>query len=173
MKVYNRIRLLVVLVCIASCLLIACINDAHAKTSTQEVVRTSRIDSMIHMAYEYVEDDEVDQASPGVQPEYIEFIATAYCSCPVCCGEWAYNRPNGIVYGAAGRELIEGYSIAVDPTVIPYDSVVRSTDGTEYRADDCGGAIKGNHIDIYFADHQKALEWGKQTIKLDLSGVNV
>ena len=33
------------------------------------------------------------------------FRITAYCSCEKCCGEWAKNRPNGIVYGAAGVEL--------------------------------------------------------------------
>ena len=26
------------------------------------------------------------------------FRITAYCSCEKCCGEWAKNRPNGIVY---------------------------------------------------------------------------
>lgn len=180
MKLLNQIRLTIIIFTIASCLLIACLNDTsnaqplpQPDEGIQEVAGTTRIDPTPQPMFPYTQDDEVDQASPGVQPEYTEFIATAYCSCPICCGKYAYNRPNGIVYGASGRELIEGYSIAVDPSVIPYGSVIKSEDGTEYRADDCGGAIKGNHIDIYFADHQKALKWGKQTIKLDLAGVNV
>ena len=37
---------------------------------------------------------------------------TAYCSCPICCGSWADNRPNGIVYGAHGVELEQGVSVA-------------------------------------------------------------
>ena len=170
MKTYNRIRLIVVLACIASCLLIACANDAHAEVAEgpqkayQQVVEVTTVE----VAPEIVEEQE--QAAES-EPEYVEFIATAYCSCPICCGEWAYNRPNGIVYGAAGRELVEEYSVAVDPSVIPYGTVFVDDTGREYRADDCGGAIKGNHIDIYFADHEKALEWGKQTIRISLDGV--
>lgn len=90
-----------------------------------------------------------------------EFKLTAYCSCEICCGKWAYNRPNGIVYGAIGEELKEGYSIAVDPNVIPYRTEV-IINGKTYKAQDCGGAIKGNRIDIYFEDHNDALEHGVQ-----------
>lgn len=90
-----------------------------------------------------------------------EFKLTAYCSCEKCCGIWAYNRPDGIVYGAIGEELKENYSIAVDPNVIPYRSEV-IINGKTYKAQDCGGAIKGNRIDVYFEDHNDALEFGVQ-----------
>lgn len=90
-----------------------------------------------------------------------EFKLTAYCSCEKCCGIWAYSRPNGIVYGAIGEELKEGYSIAVDPNVIPYGTEVVIY-GKTYKAQDCGGAIKGNRIDVYFNDHDDALEFGVQ-----------
>lgn len=90
-----------------------------------------------------------------------EFKLTAYCSCSLCCGIWANNRPNGIVYGAIGEELKEGYSIAVDPTVIAYGTEV-IINGHTYKAQDCGGAIKGNRIDVYMSDHDKALEFGVQ-----------
>ncbi len=54
------------------------------------------------------------------------------------------------VFGSTGRALTENYSIAVDPTVIPYGSFVW-IDAMKrwFRADDTGGAIKGNHIDVY------------------------
>jgi 3D (Asp-Asp-Asp) domain-containing protein len=52
-------------------------------------------------------------------------------------------------------------SIAVDPAVIPYDSKVY-IDGKEYIAHDCGGAIKGKRIDVYFESHQDALAFGVQ-----------
>lgn len=89
------------------------------------------------------------------------FKLTAYCSCSKCCGVWANNRPNGMVYGAIGEELNEGYSIAVDPNVIPYRTEV-IIDGITYRAQDCGGAIKGNRIDVYFENHSDALDFGVQ-----------
>lgn len=95
-----------------------------------------------------------------------EFMLTAYCSCEKCCGEYALNRPvdengNEIVYGSTGERLVEGVSIAVDPDVIPYGSTV-VIKGHEYLAQDCGGAIQGNRIDIYFDNHQDALEFGVQ-----------
>lgn len=89
------------------------------------------------------------------------FKITAYCSCEICCGKWANNRPNGIVYGAIGEELKEGYSIAVDPKVIPYRTEV-VINGNTYKAQDCGGGIKGNEIDVYFENHDDALEFGVQ-----------
>ena len=54
------------------------------------------------------------------------------------------------VFGASGRQLTENFSIAVDPTVIPYGSFVW-IDAMKrwFRADDTGGAIIGKHIDVY------------------------
>lgn len=94
------------------------------------------------------------------------FRLTAYCSCRECCEGYADNRPidengNEIVYGAIGEILTEGYSIAVDPKVIPYRTEVL-IDGNVYKAQDCGGAINGNEIDVYFSDHQSAKEFGVQ-----------
>lgn len=95
-----------------------------------------------------------------------EFKLTAYCSCAVCCDEWAYNRPidkNGqaIVKGASGEVLKAGTSIAVDPEVIPYGSTVL-INGQAYIAHDCGGAIKGNRIDVYHDSHKEAWNFGLQ-----------
>lgn len=88
-----------------------------------------------------------------------EFRVSAFCSCSVCCGKWANNRPNGIVYGASGAELKPNHSIAVDTDIIPYGKSVY-IEGIEYVAEDCGGAIKGNRIDIYMDSHEAALEFG-------------
>lgn len=90
-----------------------------------------------------------------------KFKLTAYCGCEICCNQWANNRPNGVVYGAIGEELKEGYSIAVDPNVIPYRTEV-IINGKTYKAQDCGGAIKGSRIDLYFEDHTDALKFGVQ-----------
>lgn len=103
------------------------------------------------------------------EPELIElgeFKLTAYCSCEKCCDGWALNRPTDeegkpIVYGASGEILEAGVSIAVDSNLIPYGTEV-IINGNTYIAHDCGGAIKGNRIDVYFDNHQDALEFGVQ-----------
>lgn len=84
-----------------------------------------------------------------------EFKLTAYCPCSSCCGQWA----DGIT--ATGTTAKAGRTIAVDPSVIPYGSEV-IINGHTYVAEDCGGAIKGNRIDIYFDSHSEALEFGIQ-----------
>ena len=103
-----------------------------------------------------------------------EFKLTAYCSCEKCCGKWALNRPKDesgkdIVYGSTGEVLIAGTSIAVDPSVIPYGSQVE-INGNTYTAHDTGGAIKGNRIDVYFDNHQDALNFGVQCEEVFLIG---
>ena len=117
-----------------------------------------------------VEPVEVDTVTETpTEPELVsigEFRLTAYCSCSKCCGKWAKDRPvdsagNELVYGASGELLTAGYSIAVDPTVIPYGTVLL-INGKEYEAMDCGGAIKDKRIDVYFNDHDEALEFGVQ-----------
>ena len=109
-----------------------------------------------------IETDKEGDSDKAAKPVSLgNFKLTAYCSCSLCCGIWADNRPNGIVYGAIGEELKEGYSIAVDPTVIAYRTEV-VINGHTYKAQDCGGAIKGNRIDIYMSDHNKALKFGVQ-----------
>ena len=44
--------------------------------------------------------------------------------------------------------MVEGQTIAVDPRVIPCGTKV-IIGGHIFTAEDCGGAIQGNHIDIY------------------------
>lgn len=86
-----------------------------------------------------------------------EFIVTAYCPCVACSEEWGDMTATGV-------RAKEGRTIAVDPKVIPYGTVVYF-DGADglmggYVAEDCGGAINGNDIDIYFDSHEEAQQWG-------------
>ena len=89
-----------------------------------------------------------------------EFTATAYCACVACCG-----KDNGIT--ATGTQATEGRTIAVDPKMIPYGTRVLLIwpDGTQhsYIAEDCGSGVNGNHIDVFFNDHQTARVFGVQS----------
>lgn len=89
-----------------------------------------------------------------------EFKLTAYCACWRCCGK-AEDDPAYKVT-ASGTICEEGRTIAVDPDLIPLGSTVY-IDGKAYVAEDTGGAIQDKHIDIYFEDHQEALEFGAKT----------
>lgn len=80
------------------------------------------------------------------------FTITYYCACEICC-----NKADGIT--ATGTPVIEGQTIAVDPSVIPYGTRV-IIGGHVFTAEDCGGAIKKNHIDVYVNSHEEALALG-------------
>lgn len=94
------------------------------------------------------------------------FQLTAYCPCEKCCGYWATVRaadPYGtpIVYTASGAVAKDGITIAVDPSIIPYGSVIKINNKI-YIAQDTGADIKNNRIDIYKAEHGAALAFGVQ-----------
>lgn len=82
------------------------------------------------------------------------FTITAYCSCEKCCG-----KSDGIT--STGTKATAGRTIAVDPNVIPYGTEIL-INGHTYIAEDCGGAIKGNRIDVYFDTHNEAVVFGRQ-----------
>jgi len=81
------------------------------------------------------------------------FMITHYCTCSTCNGGWGANT------AWAGR-INPGTTIAVDPTVIPKLATVY-IEGYGYRvAEDCGGAIKGHHIDMAVSSHSEAMSLG-------------
>ena len=49
--------------------------------------------------------------------------------------------------------------------MLPYGSQV-VIDGVVYTVEDCGSGVKGNHIDIFFSTHAKALAYGTKTVKV-------
>jgi 3D (Asp-Asp-Asp) domain-containing protein len=127
-------------------------------------------DSGAPIMLEEVEDiEEIEEPEPV---ETVTYRVTAYCACEKCCGKWALNRPldeNGepIVYGAAGKVLVSGTSVA---STLPF--------GTKIELDGYGTVIVEdrfakwvvekygeNIIDIYFDTHEETWSWGCQYIE--------
>ena len=78
---------------------------------------------------------------------------TYYCPCEDCSGEWGTS----IARPCDGKhKAIENHTVAVDPSVIPYGTKIRiGDDPTVYIAEDCGGAVKGNTIDVFVSNHKE------------------
>lgn len=109
---------------------------------------------------------ELSDAKEAAKPQEAEkeaytFIAYAYCACEKCCGEWAeYGKT------ASGTTPEQGRTVAVDPEVIPLGSSVWIDGEGPYVAEDTGSGIAGDTIDIFFASHQDALNWGKRQVQV-------
>lgn len=102
------------------------------------------------------------------EPEYLgEFTVTAYCGCQECCGKWSSETPTT----ASGEPAVEGVTVGADWGTLPEGTSIEIDEvGTRIVQDKPSGWIierySGKIIDLYFDNHQDALEFGKKTVKV-------
>ena len=110
--------------------------------------------------YDRPENDLIEAALLGKAHIIEDCTVTHYDCCVACCG-----KDDGIT--ARGVQATPGVTVAVDPDVIPLgsDVLVDYGDGEihYYRADDIGGSVKGNNIDLCVGSHDDALQMGRRT----------
>lgn len=141
------------------------INAAIAKTKDvlQERLKDGIEEKVLEKKAE-IEKSIADKWNPKAAQanRVLDITATAYASGPEDNGIW--NDKTHI-----GTQVRPGI-IAVDPKVIPLGSKVyiEFEDGkrTYAIAEDTGGAIKGNRIDIAMSDRDKAKKFGIQDVKV-------
>ena len=113
------------------------------------------------------EDPSTEKSTEGLPEEKIMYVngatsgtylgtfwVTAYCPCPICCGEYS-NMVNPTT--ASGAPAVEGVTCAA-PSNFEFGTEL-IVDGHTYTVQDRGGVINGNHLDIYFSNHQAALNF--------------
>jgi 3D (Asp-Asp-Asp) domain-containing protein len=88
------------------------------------------------------------------------YTVTAYCSCEKCCGKWsAVNKT------ADGHTPREGITIAA-PRSIPFGTKLHIEGVGVRTVQDRLSPKYDNRIDVYFSDHNRALQFGKKTLKV-------
>ena len=104
----------------------------------------------------------VTEEEPVHQEIRRKVIITGYCNekYPHICNNGDFNNTATMTIPTPGR------TIAVDPSVIPYNTNVFIPGVGNRVAEDCGGAIKGNRVDILFNTHQEALEFGIKEVEI-------
>jgi len=112
---------------------------------------------------------------PGAVMTKRTLLTTGYCGCGKCC-DW--QRKNGHIVDRAGRPKHVGITasgshasrgtIAADTRVYPFGTVMEIPGYGYGRVEDRGGAIKGDHVDLYFGSHKEALRWGKQLLRVKI-----
>ncbi|MCH7557480.1 MAG: 3D domain-containing protein [Planctomycetes bacterium] len=102
--------------------------------------------------------------------ESIRMRVTAYCPCPKCCGQYSdgvtacgYKIRPGDTFVAADRR----YSFGTEMLIPGYSN------GLTVKVLDRGGTIKGNRLDVFFATHQEALEWGVKYLEVSVRWKNL
>ncbi len=103
----------------------------------------------------------------ATKPRTMLMEVTAYCPCKKCCGKNA----KGIT--ASGRRVThnQGLFVAADADIFPFHTTLKIpgyANGTSVPVLDRGGAIKGNHLDVFFPTHQQAKEWGRRMIEVTI-----
>lgn len=97
------------------------------------------------------------KASVATRDGNMEYKSLLYCE------STAYTGGGTTATGTTPVRVADGYStIAVDPTVIPLGTLVY-VEGYGYAvAEDTGGAIKGNIIDVYVNTYEEGINWGRK-----------
>jgi len=102
-----------------------------------------------------------------VEVEWYYFLASGYSANDSSQGT------NNIT--ATGKEIEQGM-VAVDPKVIPMGTRIEIKDMGIFVAEDTGGKIKGNRIDIYFDSKEEAKKFGMRGIWINIidgNGYNI
>ena len=101
----------------------------------------------------------------------VELKTTSYCHCGTCCSyRWLFFVPYQKtgpfsfrlkhVGKTASGTMVRPGTLAADPSVFPYGTVMHIPGYGYGRVEDTGGAIKGMHIDLYRPSHGYARLWG-------------
>jgi 3D (Asp-Asp-Asp) domain-containing protein len=112
------------------------------------------------------------------QPDIVRMEVTAYCPCGECCN-WRRNwlgRPviasgpsegkrKAVGITASGTEANPG-TIAADPKLYPFGTVLYVPGYGYGRVEDTGRDIVGRRIDVYFPRHGRAEDWGRQALEV-------
>lgn len=75
------------------------------------------------------------------------------------------DKMGGTGLTSTGKVPTANKTIAVDPNVIPYGSLIKYN-GVTYTAEDTGGMIKGNKVDIFMNTLSEAVSFGRKDINI-------
>ena len=111
--------------------------------------------------------DNPQNAPENTKESLGDYIITAYCSCPVCCGQWSSDIP----ITASGAAAEEGVTVAADWDKLPAGTEIEIEGLGTYIVQDrpAEWVVKkydGKIIDVYFDSHEEALHFGKQERKV-------
>ena len=148
-------------------------NESLAESDHRFSTLWNSLDAESKKKFETIQKQQTSTMSRGgdVRRTY-DLTATAYAKTLEDCG-----KTDGITY--SGRLVKDGWTVAVDPKVIPLGSILYiefpepfSYMNGYYRAQDIGGAIKGYKLDVFISDVKKMKEFGVVHVKATIIEVS-
>ncbi|MGF2698526.1 cell wall-binding protein EntB [Bacillus cereus] len=144
------------------------IAKAKEEDTAREIAKAKEEEKAREIAKAKEEERAKEASKNNIQSAKRELtvVATAYTADPSENGTYG-----GRVLTAMGHDLTANPNmriIAVDPKIIPLGSKVWVEGYGEAIAGDTGSAIKGNRIDVLMGSKSKAMNWGRQTVKVKI-----
>lgn len=149
----THITITKILSAICICLLLMCILE--------NVVFHRMLDKQVKRYTELMITQQID-ISEFPNKKLGKFELTWYCPCEKCVGK------KKVVRTATGTTPKANRTIAVDPKQIPLGSIVYIDGYGYFIAEDTGGVVKGNKIDIFVNSHTEALQYGRKVANVYL-----
>jgi 3D (Asp-Asp-Asp) domain-containing protein len=122
--------------------------------------------SLIAMASDKTE--LMHDAQPATATSHVVWMnVTAYCPCPKCCGKNA----KGLTASGKPINVNDGHFVAA-PSQYSFGTklIIPGYNGEQpVQVLDRGGAIKGNHLDVFFPTHEQAKQWGRHRVAVTVT----
>jgi 3D (Asp-Asp-Asp) domain-containing protein len=135
--------------------------NTNTMLQTERAISASLDRELVEVCNELETANETIADLQAIQCEFVymgNFKLTHYC---VERFEHICGTGDGLT--ATSTQVTPGKTIAVDPNVIPYGTTVYIEGYGFYAAEDCGGSIQGQHIDIAVDTHEQAMSMGTKS----------
>lgn len=133
-------------------------KDRDARLAKERKIQAQKLAEKRRKEQEEKE-KQAQSAPKNVSGRTITMRSTAYTSDP--------SENGGYSTTAMGTAIRYGVA-AVDPNVIPLGTRLYIEGYGYARAEDTGGAIKGNKIDLVFGSKSQSNNWGRRTVRVTI-----
>lgn len=125
-------------------------------TTTQTTTKKPETTTKKITTYKSSATEEIITENNTEEIQWVEFNCSAYCTCTVCT--------NGGGITASGTVPKADWTIAASKNY-PFGTLIYIEGYGTYCVEDRGGAINNNKLDLYFATHQEACNFGRRYLK--------
>lgn len=106
----------------------------------------------------------------AIRYETFTYEVTAYCGCSECTG------PFDDMVTASGYHILWKDRFVAASENLAFGTHVKVpgyNKGKAVLVRDRGGSVGSGRLEVYFDEHQEALEWGRQTLEVEIENTQI